>query len=81
LLQGIVRDRPTALIFCDSIVTCEEFVSSCAAVFDTLINVKAEKVDVAISLTSRYILCVVLGIISYLLPRLIGFFLKRIQKL
>jgi len=33
-----------AVIFCDSIVTCEEFVALCAAVFEAQINAKAEKV-------------------------------------
>ena len=44
LLQDVVRHKPTAVIFCDSIVTCEEFLVSCSAVFESLINVKAEKV-------------------------------------
>ena len=51
LLQGIVQDKPTAVVFCDSIVTCDDFVTSCAAVFDTMINVKAEKVDISQFLT------------------------------
>lgn len=44
LLQDIVRQKPTAVVFCDSIVTCDEFVESCAAVFSAPINVQAEKV-------------------------------------
>jgi len=46
LLQDVVRHKLTAVIFCDSIVTCKEFLASSAALFDALINVKAEKVHV-----------------------------------
>jgi hypothetical protein len=43
LLTGVVRHRPKAVIFCDSIVTNEAFLSSCAKPFESLINAKAEK--------------------------------------
>ena len=54
LLHGIVRHKPAAVILCDSIVTCEEFLMSCAAVFETPINVKAEKVNVLFSLNFQH---------------------------
>jgi len=52
LLHAIVRQKPSAVVLCDSIITCEEFLTSCATVFETLINVKAEKASVLIVLFS-----------------------------
>jgi hypothetical protein len=44
LLNDVIRSRPAAVVLCDSFVTSEAFVTSCSALFEPLINVKAEKV-------------------------------------